>query len=348
MAKLFISHSSEDKEIVDLFKNIILNAGLGIKDSDIAYTSAVETGVPTDNNIQQYIKDNIQSCEVVFFMVSENYKSSEVCLNEMGAAWALNKPIKPFLLNDVPFDTIGWLYKLNLCAKINDDERLDELKDDIESKCGCHTKTSVWNRNKKEFIYKLSNLKEVIPSVYDEIIEVETEELGLLDYRELFDGHIATFINITQELSIKMNAFNNVIMDKASQMPKNYHVSNIRDYRTFFTSIAQEMNEMSKNLKLTTPNMQKEFSLAIDNAIHMQQFNDDLDNEQENRESLDGLLSSILGCKNGFKEARTAVAALPNIEKNINNSKRRLISEYDNFLHMLDQCISKTTELLKA
>ncbi len=47
MAKVFISHSSADKELVDLFKNIILNAGLGIADEDIAYTSAVETGVPT-------------------------------------------------------------------------------------------------------------------------------------------------------------------------------------------------------------------------------------------------------------------------------------------------------------
>lgn len=110
------------------------------------------------------------------------------------------------------------------------------------------------------------------------------------------------------------------------------------------------MNEMSTNLKVATPNLHKEFCLAMDNAIHMQQFNDGLytDALQENRESLGGLLSSITGCKNGFKQARTAVTKLPNIEKNTNNSKKRLISEYDNFLLMLDECISKTTELLKV
>ena len=41
MAKLFLSHSSKDKIIVDLFKTVLLNVGLGIADEDIAYTSAV-------------------------------------------------------------------------------------------------------------------------------------------------------------------------------------------------------------------------------------------------------------------------------------------------------------------
>ena len=59
MSKISISHSSKDKAIVDLFKNIILNAGLGISDNDIAYTSAPETGVPTGGNIPKYIKENI-------------------------------------------------------------------------------------------------------------------------------------------------------------------------------------------------------------------------------------------------------------------------------------------------
>lgn len=94
MAKIFISHSSKDKAIVDLFKNIILNAGLGISDNDIAYTSAPETGVPTGGNIPKYIKENIADSDFVFWMVSDNYRKSEVCLNEMGAAWALDKNIK--------------------------------------------------------------------------------------------------------------------------------------------------------------------------------------------------------------------------------------------------------------
>ena len=73
MAKIFISHSSNDKGIVDLFKDLILNAGLGVLDRDIAYTSAPETGVPTGGNIPQYIKDNIADSDFVFFMISEYF-----------------------------------------------------------------------------------------------------------------------------------------------------------------------------------------------------------------------------------------------------------------------------------
>ena len=106
MAKIFISHSSNDKGIVDLFKDLILNAGLGVLDRDIAYTSAPETGVPTGGNIPQYIKDNIADSDFVFFMISENYRKSEVCLNEMGAAWALDKNVKPLLLHNVSFESV--------------------------------------------------------------------------------------------------------------------------------------------------------------------------------------------------------------------------------------------------
>lgn len=152
MAKIFISHSSNDKDVVDLFKKFILNAGLGILDSDIAYTSAPETGVPTGNSIPQYIKDNIKSSDFVFFIISENYRRSEVCLNEMGAAWILDKNVKPLLLSDVSFTSVGWLYQVSLCAKISDAERLDELRDEFIESYEDIPKTSVWNRNKNEFL----------------------------------------------------------------------------------------------------------------------------------------------------------------------------------------------------
>lgn len=157
MAKVFISHSSADKELVDLFKNIILNAGLGIADEDIAYTSAVETGVPTGGNIPQYIKDNLTDCDIVFFMISENYRKSEVCLNEMGAAWALDKNVKPILLYDVPFTSVGWLYSMNLCARIDDEERLDALHDEICKVYGYNIGTLVWNRNRNYFLECIKN-----------------------------------------------------------------------------------------------------------------------------------------------------------------------------------------------
>ncbi len=189
MAKIFISHSSKDKAIVDLCKNVILNAGLGISDNDIAYTSAPETGVPTGGNIPQYIKENIADCDFVFFMISDNYRESEVCLNEMGAAWALDKKVKPILLYDVSFNSVGWLYSKNLCAKIDDSERLDALRDEFLGRYTNIPQTSVWNRNKKEFISRLHNKKyslrkETNVKIYN---TAQSEQIGILDCIELFE-----------------------------------------------------------------------------------------------------------------------------------------------------------------
>mgnify|MGYP002554713353 FL=1 len=89
--KIFISHSSKDKAIIDAFIDKILILGLGFKTEDIASTSREDTGVITGNDIREFIKNNISTSDYVFFMLSKNYRLSEICLNEMGAAWALNR-----------------------------------------------------------------------------------------------------------------------------------------------------------------------------------------------------------------------------------------------------------------
>ena len=63
----------------------------------------------------------------ILFMISTNYKKSEVCMNEMGAAWALDKQTVPILLPNISFNKIGWLTSLNKAIKIDDSEGLDKL-----------------------------------------------------------------------------------------------------------------------------------------------------------------------------------------------------------------------------
>ena len=119
MAKVFISHSSSDKEIVRLFKDIILKAGIGLSDADIFFTSSPETGVPIGKNIPEYIKTNLRDCDYAFLMISENYKKSEVCLNEMGAVWSLPIPnVNVFVCPDCKLpESIGWLYEVKKADK---------------------------------------------------------------------------------------------------------------------------------------------------------------------------------------------------------------------------------------
>lgn len=59
--KIFISHSSKDKQIVDIFVDKLLHLGLQIDPNDVAYTSREETGVGTGEDIRKFIKGMLQA-----------------------------------------------------------------------------------------------------------------------------------------------------------------------------------------------------------------------------------------------------------------------------------------------
>lgn len=46
------------------------------------YISRESTGVTPGNGIPTFVKDGLEQSSLVFFFISDNYKKSEVCLNE--------------------------------------------------------------------------------------------------------------------------------------------------------------------------------------------------------------------------------------------------------------------------
>ena len=83
--KVFISHAAIDQQIVSLFVDQIICFGSGISIEDVVYTSREDSGIINGDDIPLSIKDGIKECMLFFMMVSDGYKKSEVCLNEMGA-----------------------------------------------------------------------------------------------------------------------------------------------------------------------------------------------------------------------------------------------------------------------
>ena len=128
---IFISHSSKDKNIIQQFNKDILIAGCGLRANNIFCTldrSAIKTG----EDFRKEIVRNMKECDFILLMISNNYKESEICLNEMGAAWALNnKTVLPFVLPGCEFEDMGFLYKVKQGASIVDKTKLDELYRDI-------------------------------------------------------------------------------------------------------------------------------------------------------------------------------------------------------------------------
>ena len=150
--KLFISHSSKDKAIVNGFIKEILKIGCGFKDSDI-FCTIDSTVIRTGDDFRETIVENMRSCDFILLFISENYLKSEICHNEMGAAWALDgKRILPFVLPDVTFNQMGFLNVVKQGASITDKSKLDEFYNEV---CGYYGISSDWpsfNKAKEDFI----------------------------------------------------------------------------------------------------------------------------------------------------------------------------------------------------
>lgn len=171
---VFISHCSKDKEIIKLFIDNVLKKGLNLTDTDIACTSFEATGVNPGDNIPAYIKRNIKGAKICLAMISKNYKKSEVCLNEVGAAWAFDQKLVQVVLPDTDFRSLGWLLITDKAIRLDEKECLDSLEEILADAIGIGIPTARhWNPCTKDFLEELSLL---VQNNGTDVIEIKTSE----------------------------------------------------------------------------------------------------------------------------------------------------------------------------
>lgn len=156
--RIFISHSSKDKDIVEKFIDNILQLGIGIKAEDIFCTSIEEMGVKNGKDIRKHIQTNIRNADYAFLLISKNYKASEICINEMGAVWAYDANVRLYLLPDVDFDEIGWLCDTRKANMINSSIVLDALHKEMIEYFERPDKET-WSRQREVFIKYVNGIQ---------------------------------------------------------------------------------------------------------------------------------------------------------------------------------------------
>lgn len=150
--KFFISHSSNDKFIVNGFIKEILKVGCEFRDDDI-FCTLDTSSIRTGDDFREKIIENMRECDYIFLFVSENYNQSDVCKNEMGAAWALKgKRILPFILPGVSFEQMGFLNIVKQGALITDTEKLDELYQELCDNYEMQPNWLAFNKAKEDFV----------------------------------------------------------------------------------------------------------------------------------------------------------------------------------------------------
>lgn len=117
LCKIFISFSHEDEFIVKSFVKNILIASLKFKEDEIFFTAGEGSKPKSGKDFKEAIKESLINAKIVIQFISKNYKESEICLNEMGAAWVLCDTVVPILIED-NYD-IGFLNKDNQQIKLS-------------------------------------------------------------------------------------------------------------------------------------------------------------------------------------------------------------------------------------
>lgn len=251
MRKIFISHSSNDKDLIDLFVDYILVKGLEIKSSSVFYSSGEGMGVKSGDDFVDSIKDNLQNSDVTIMFISESYKESEICLNEMGAAWVLSKKVYPFIIEPLSFPQVGVLHRNNHISVISNKSSIDDFRDVIKERLGLETvATARWNSAVNKFldgIIKLNKPKgssKVDRADYEKILK--ERDSVLLEYDTL-SGELEELKKMNNELIKSKDA------KEVKNIKKKYsNESSLDEFESIIVEINQFFNKINNTAVVRT------------------------------------------------------------------------------------------------
>lgn len=343
--RLFVSHSSLDGELIGHFIDDILIMGAGVNRNEIAYTSREETGVTPGMSIPEFIKENISCADVVFLMISENYRKSEVCLNEMGAAWALEKPIVQVLLPGVTFSSLGWLLSLDKAVRIDDPSSLDAIAERLVDLNVASIRISAWNRYREKF---LNSLTTAVPVVADSIGN-EPEEYGILDYSEIYEAQMQSFSDKVNQISAAMNENSVYMSPKSEQLSKlNYGVpGSTKTAKSILRSIAASIDRTADVINIQADGLYEPFNAAIEAAIHMKALAENgMNDDEEDLAALLDLLKTMKESKASMEELITDVDKVPNAESSFIKAKSKMKQSVRKLNGVIDSCQERAKDLV--
>lgn len=129
--KVFISHSSQDKDYVSCIVDFLED--IGLTQEQLFCSSIPGYGIPLDEDIYDYLKQQFQEHNLhVILVLSDNYYQSVACMNEMGAAWILQNKYTTILLPGFEFKEIkGAINPRKIGLKLDGD--LTEVKENWDN-----------------------------------------------------------------------------------------------------------------------------------------------------------------------------------------------------------------------
>lgn len=150
--KLFISHASEDRAVVERFVHL-LEDGLGFSRTQLVCSSLPGYGFRPGGPFESEIRQHIRTSDALFALVSPAFLASPYCMGEIGIAWGLERPIVPLLLPDASTAQVqrGPMGSLTL-SRLNDKGTLDSLRELYAPTENGHDDFLRWQHRRDNFL----------------------------------------------------------------------------------------------------------------------------------------------------------------------------------------------------
>jgi len=207
--KLFISHSSKNRNITDEFVELL--KGMGVKNDQIYYSSYEETGVNFLQDCFERINQEFNNNELlVIFMISREFYSSKICVAETGATWVrvannyIPIIIPPYNYNNIE-GVISATQSAITLSDVSINTKIEKLKADIEGFLGIEDKVEQveWNRRKEKFINHVNEIASKLEDIDASLLDIT------LDNNEL-ENNIMVKLNLinNKKYRIKLDEIN--------------------------------------------------------------------------------------------------------------------------------------------
>lgn len=145
MTHIFISHAVADKALADKFTTFLKEA-IGVPSDSIFCSSVDGHGNPLGVDFNEYMQKKIRRPELVILLMSPRYMESWFCLMELGATWAKSLNALPVIVPPTNFDVVSSTLGLRQGWKIDDNNKLIELRQMIQQ-----TNISLEKRNEHDW-----------------------------------------------------------------------------------------------------------------------------------------------------------------------------------------------------
>lgn len=176
MAQIFISHSSNDANLVDKFVDL-LETGLGVRGEETIFASSIPGKDISLGNVNGYVKNELIGADLAIFILSSNFFDSPYCMAEMGAAWATDRKTFVFTVPPLGRDGVKAVFDGLQIEQLQTKKSLDKLAG-IVSKNGTDRVDpglARWNLKRDHFIKWLKSEYEPTPAPRQRRVEDQPE-----------------------------------------------------------------------------------------------------------------------------------------------------------------------------